>query len=321
MKAAVIGSGRWGTFITWYIDRLNIPVTLCGRENSANFSELRETRKNEYLELSERVVFSEHLDLVREADFIVISIPAQSLREMAEKLKCLGIKGKILVLCMKGLEESTGKRLTEIIKDEMGSDNEVAIWVGPGHPQEFVLNHPSCMVIDSDNQNVSKKLVQKLSGKLIRIYRGTDLIGNEVGAATKNIMGLAGGMLDGMGYSSLKGALMARGTREISRFIHALGGNPITAYGLSHLGDYEATLFSQYSHNRMYGENFIKGIENTKLAEGVYSLVAVEKMQADLNIDMPICSALYRIIYEEANPEKELTDLFLREIKDEFEDF
>lgn len=117
---------------------------------------------------------------------------------------------------------------------------------------------PNCMVIDSKNHEIKEKLVNSFSSSLIRFYVGTDLIGSEIGAAAKNVIGIAAGMLDGFGYASLKGALMARGTREIARLIKALGGNEMSAYGLCHLGDYEATLFSKWSHNRSYGENYVR---------------------------------------------------------------
>lgn len=111
-----------------------------------------------------------------------------------------------------------------------------------------------------------------------RFYYGQDLIGNEIGAAAKNVVGIAAGMLDGLGLSTLKGALMARGTREIARLIDALGGNELSAYGLCHLGDYEATLFSPYSHNRMFGEKFVKNEPYTDLAEGYYAVDALLRL-------------------------------------------
>jgi glycerol-3-phosphate dehydrogenase (NAD(P)+) len=115
------------------------------------------------------------------------------------------------------------------------------------------------MVIDSKDEKTKHELVEAFSSDLIRFYYGTDLIGNEVGAAAKNVIGIAAGMLDGLGLTTLKGALMSRGTREVARLISAMGGNELSAYGLCHLGDYEATVFSEHSQNRRFGEMFIKG--------------------------------------------------------------
>ena len=124
------------------------------------------------------------------------------------------------------------------------------------------------MVIDSDDDRVKRELVEKLSSNLIRFYIGADLIGNEIGAAAKNVIGIAAGMLDGVGQTSLKGALMSRGAREIARLIKAMGGSELSAYGLCHLGDYEATVFSPHSHNRRFGEAFAKGKRFTSWPRG-----------------------------------------------------
>ncbi len=135
----------------------------------------------------------------------------------------------------------------------------LAVWVGPGHVQDFLAGVPNCMVIDSDDRALTERIVEQFQSELLRLYIGTDLIGTEIGAAAKNVMGIAAGLLDGKGLSSLKGALMARGAREIARLIRAMGGNELSAYGLCHLGDYEATLFSPHSHNRRFGEAVARG--------------------------------------------------------------
>ena len=145
-----------------------------------------------------------------------------------------------------------------------------------------------------------------------------DLIGNEIGGAAKNVIGIAAGMLDGIGRSSLKGPLMARGPREIARLIKAMGGNELSAYGLCHLGDYEATLFSEHSHNRMFGEQFIRKSSYDKLAEGYYTVKAIVALGERYHVDLPICEAVYAMLYEGLSPENALEELFSRSIKGEF---
>jgi glycerol-3-phosphate dehydrogenase (NAD(P)+) len=132
-------------------------------------------------------------------------------------------------------------------------------------------------------------------------------------------MGLAAGMLDGLGYSSLKGALMARGTKELSRLIEKMGGDKMTVYGLSHLGDYEATLFSPYSNNRRFGEDFVKGKTFGKLAEGVYTVEALMDIAREYHLELPICALVYAIVHEHKEPKEELLKLFLRDTKTEQE--
>ncbi|MBQ2570457.1 MAG: glycerol-3-phosphate dehydrogenase, partial [Ruminococcus sp.] len=176
----------------------------------------------------------------------------------------------------------------------------------------------NCMVIDSNNREVKERLVNAFTSELIRFYIGKDLIGSEIGAAAKNVIGIAAGILDGLGYTSLKGGLMARGAQEIARLIEALGGNKMSAFGLCHLGDYEATLFSPWSHNRRYGEAFAKGQKFDKLAEGVMTSKALYKLGIEHNVDLPIVGAVYRALFEHASINDEIQQLFLRSVKDEF---
>ena len=160
---------------------------------------------------------------VRRADICVISISSQQLRAFGRQLAALGdLSGKTFVLCMKGLEIGSGKRLSVVLEEEIGQDKRIAVWVGPGHVQDFIQGIPNCMVISSRNAAVTKYVVTHFSSPLIRFYYGADLLGTEIGAAAKNVIGLAAGMLDGAHYASLKGALMARGTRELSRLIGAM---------------------------------------------------------------------------------------------------
>ncbi|AIY75381.1 NAD-dependent glycerol-3-phosphate dehydrogenase family protein [Bacillus cereus] len=194
----------------------------------------------------------------------------------------------------------------------------MAVWIGPGHVQDFVNDIPNCMVIGSENISITKKIVQEFNSDLIRFYYGQDLIGNEIGAATKNVMGIAAGMLDGLNYSSLKGSLMARGTRELSRLVTAMGGNDLTIYGLSHLGDYEATLFSLHSHNRKFGEAFVLGQKFDKLAEGVSTVKALKELSKQYDVELPISNALYEILFESKDAKDTLEELFLRPVKFEF---
>ena len=132
------------------------------------------------------------------------------------------------------------------------------------------------------------------------------------------MIGIAAGVLDGIGQSSLKGALMSRGTLEISRLIEAMGGNPVSAYGLCHLGDYEATVFSCHSHNRKFGESFAKGEQFDALAEGYYTAKAIKLLSEETNVDLPICTSVYEMLYEGLEIQSGIDRLFRRELKQEF---
>lgn len=315
----VIGAGRWGSFLACYMSSIGHRVTLYGRKTSSAMARFIADRKSDLIELPDELMLSTDLEsAVNGAEIIVISINSQGLRSLMSELSSLNIQNKSFVLCMKGIEVSTGKRLSEVAQEYLNSSCPVAVWLGPGHVQDFCNGIPNCMVIDSENSELKNRLVDAFSSNLIRLYYGDDLVGNEIGAAAKNVIGIAAGMLDGYGVSSLKGPLMARGAREVARLIRAMGANELSAYGLCHLGDYEATVFSKHSHNRAFGEAFIKKEPFDALAEGYYTVCALMKLADKYDVDLPICRAVYTLLYENAKPKDTLSQLFGREFKSEF---
>lgn len=319
-KLSLIGCGRWGTFLGWYaanycgydVDMYDIPT-------SPNFIELRDSRKNAYLSLSDNMVLHEKLADVLGNDTIIVSIGCQYFRGLCKELNGYDLTGKTFLLAMKGLEEPGAKIMFDIMREEIKQKIHVAVLAGPGHVQDYMKKVPSCAVIDSDEDEVKERLIKDLQSDLIRFYYGSDLIGNQIGAALKNVVGIAAGILDGLEWYGLKGALMARAPIEVGRFIKYFGGNPHTAYGLAHLGDYEATLFSQHSHNRTFGEKFARGEDFGKLAEGVATLKAVKMIADEKGIDMPIVQALYKVVYEKADIKSTIRGMFERDLKKEFE--
>ncbi len=318
MKITVIGCGRWGSCIAWYLDKLGHRVSLYGRKSSENMQRIINERKNEYITFPDSLLLATELESVLEADTVIVSINAQGFRSLCRELATLGIREKTLVLCMKGIENTTCKRLSVVAAEELDASNKVAVWLGPGHVEEFFSGIQNCMVIDSEDENTKRMLIDAFSGGTIRFYYGTDIIGNEIGAAAKNVIGVSAGMLDGLGMTSLKGALMSRGAREIARLIKACGGSEMSAYGLCHLGDYQATVFSEYSHNRAFGESFVRGEKFNKLAEGYYTVPALIKMAEEHNVELPICSSVYDILYRGVSVKDALSALFERSQKLEF---
>lgn len=320
MNFTVLGPGRWGSFIAWYLNKIGNNVTLWGRESDKNIEQFFRTRSNEYVTLPETITLSTDLNKsLHASEYIVISINAQGVRDLMNNIqKIADYKEKKYILCMKGVEDGTGKRLSTILIEFGISKDNIAVWVGPGHIQSFVNDIPSVMIIDSYNEDLSLFLVKNLKSELIRFYQGSDIIGSEIGAAAKNVMGIAAGLLDGMNYSTLKGGLMARGTYEISNLIAACGGKALSAYGLCHLGDYEATLFSKYSHNRMFGEKFAKGEKFEKLAEGVATSSALLTLAKSVGVELPITKIVYDVINEKITKEQALKQLFARDNIKEF---
>ncbi len=317
-KVFIIGCGRWGSFIAWYLNRIGHRVTLYGRESSKRMKTLMETRRNEYVRLSEDIELTTDFSSLEDADYVIISVASQNLGDVVKDLEDRALCGKIVVLCMKGIDIITGRRLSQVVSDGLSRENDVAVWLGPGHIQEFYRGVPNCMVIDSNKELVKDELIRNFSSDLIRFYYGTDLIGNEVGAAAKNVIGIAAGMLEGSDLSSLKGALMSRGTQEIAKLIVAMGGNASTVYGLCHLGDYEATLFSPHSHNLSFGKCVVQNKPYEKLAEGYYTVKALRNLGKAYGVELPICEAVYQILYENAQPTEILKQLFSRSLRNEF---
>ena len=319
MKITVIGCGRWGSYIAYYLDSIGHDVTIYGLKDAPQMQRFLAERKNDLLTLSDTTKLSCDKAIIKEAETIVISIGSQGLRSLMGELSELDLKNKNFVLCMKGIEIATGKRLSEVVRENTDPSNRIAVWLGPGHVQDFYRGIPNCMVIDSDDQALKELLVESFSSNLIRFYYGEDLIGSEIGGAAKNVLGIAAGMLDGAGMTSLKGALMSRGTREIARLMAAMGGDEHSAYGLCLLGDYEATLFSKHSHNRAFGELFARGEKFEALAEGYYTVKALMFLQEKYNTELPICTAVYKILYEDADMKSQLSALFSRQLKSERE--
>ena len=321
MNITVIGCGRWGSLITWYLDHIGHRVTLYGRSTSPKMQAFLATRQNDLLTLPDSVTLSTDLPAaLAGAETVIISIGSQNLRSLLNQPELQALRDRTVVLCMKGLEMGTGARLSQIASECLDPSNTVAVWLGPGHVQEFYRGIPNCMVIDSADDAAKRRLVQAFSSDLIRFYYGGDMIGNEVGAAAKNVVGIAAGFLDGVEMSSLKGALMSRGTREVARLIKAMGGNELSAYGLCHLGDYEATVFSPYSHNRQFGESFIRHQDYHRLAEGYYTVEALMVLREKHGVELPICMAVHNILYESADPRAELSALLRRGLRAEFDD-
>ncbi len=307
----MLGVGRWGTLISWYISRLGHNLVIWGREGSKKTEDLISKRCNSSVCFGPEVNICSDLNLALAQDYIVISINSQNFRSFLSDLKDrnINLESKKVILCMKGIEESTGLRLTEIFS-EFFPNTPVAIWVGPGHVKSITNGIPTCMVIDSKNENLKNELILLLSSNLIKCFKGNDLVGNEIGAACKNVLGIAAGVLDALNMESLKGPLMVMGAREVSKLIEKKGGKRESAYGLCHLGDFQATLFSHESNNRKFGESLVTGEKISFIAEGVGTSKAINKICSDIKLDLPICSEIYKVIDRIKTPREAIKYLF-----------
>lgn len=315
---SVLGCGRWGSFHLWYSSRLGFRTAGWEPPGSEPLGRLSRERANDFLTLPPSVELTDDLGRMLDCEWLILAVPVQRLRELARSLSGRLPGDARAVLCMKGLERGTGLRPSEILREE-GIASSVTAWVGPGHPALLVAGQPTCMLAVSEDEGMAAAVCSTFGSRLIRMYSSADMTGCELGAASKNVVGIAAGMLDGLGLPGLKGALMARAPLEMARLCEACGGSWRSAYGLAHLGDYEATLFSPHSRNRAWGEALATGGPLPGgTAEGVETCGAIELLAARSGVEVPITSAVGSVIRGESTPADAVSALFDRPVKGEF---
>ena len=245
MNITVLGCGRW------VLSRLVTPtasalVTLWGRPSSRNLETLRCTGKNEYLTLPSSIALTDDLaDALHKADVCIISISAQQLRSFAGQLRETEFSPSLpFVLAMKGLEIGSGKRLTTVMEEELGPDVQTAVWVGPGHVQDFVAGMPNCMVMASRDMELTRRLVDVFTSPSSASTTDKTFWALKSGQLPKTSWASPPACSTAQALRASKGHSWPEAPHELSVLIEKLGGNAMTVYGLSHLGDYEATLFS-----------------------------------------------------------------------------
>ncbi len=310
MKITVLGCGRWGSFLAWYFHNIGYEVLLWGRSTSEKFKVLSTMRENAYVKLSDEVVLSNSLSNALDfSDVIVIAIKEQSLRDLMKSVTTLNYCNKTFVLCMKGIENRTCKRLSEVAHEHVGKVAKIAIMIGPGQPSDIIKGIPTYMLIDSMDSSVSESLAERFNSDLINIKVGNDLIGNEIGSAVNKLVGIAGGILDELGFSSLKGPLMVAGTKEIAMLIESLGGKAVSAYGLCCLGDYQASLFSEYSNSVAFGRSLVKNECFQNHTPGAFTARTLIELVKKYNLNLPILLQISKIIIKQASPKDLLQEL------------
>ncbi len=257
------------------------------------------------------------------ADYIVLSVPSHVIRSM-----CIAIKGKIprdipIISIAKGIEEDTDKRLSVVIEEEL--DNPVVVLSGPSHAEEVVMRIPTTIVSTSKEMKFAADVQDLFMTPYFRVYTNDDIIGVEVGGAVKNVIALAAGVIDGLGYGdNTKAALLTRGMKEISRVGIALGGRAETFYGLTGMGDLIVTCTSMHSRNRRAGLLIGKGMsledalkEVGMVVEGVKACRAFYQLKERIGISMPITDGLYKGLFEGKNAKSIVDELMNRDKKSE----
>lgn len=331
-KVAVIGAGSWGTAFAGLLGAKGIQVNLRARSQEVARG-IEDTRRNpRYLsdvELPETVHatvdFEEALD---GADVLVFATPSQAVRETATSVAAICADEAVAVSLSKGLEADTRLRMTEVLGEVFGDIGRTAALSGPNHAEEVSRGIPSATVVAAYDADVGLALRELFNTPVFRVYTNDDVIGVEMGGASKNVIAIACGASDGLGYGdNAKAGLMTRGLAEMTRLGRAVGANPLTYMGLAGMGDLIATCTSRHSRNRALGELVAKGgtmddfyEETHMVAEGAMNVVALDDLGRAHGCDMPITRLVRDTLYEGYSATDAVAELMGRTATDELHD-
>ena len=330
-----MGAGSWGTALAMVLANNEHDCLLWShREDQATEITTNHTNKKylpETILPTNLKATSDFQQAIQHANVIVIAVPTKAIREVCQNMLPFLAEKKLFVHVSKGIEPDSLKRISEMIAEELSEDVTEAIVVlsGPSHAEEVVLKHPTTITVASENMVAAEKVQDLFMNNSFRVYTNDDVIGVEIGAALKNVIALAAGIVDGLGYGdNAKAALITRGLAEISRLGISLGAQPYTFSGLTGMGDLIVTCTSVHSRNWRAGNMLGKGATlNTVLeemgmvVEGVRTTKAAYQLATKQQVDMPITKALYSVLFEQVNPKEAVDILMHRTKKHELEDY
>lgn len=333
-RVAVLGAGSWGTALALVLGDNGHDVRLW-THNPEQAESINNTRENvRYLpgtELPSSIIaYSELKKAIDEVDTIVFAVPTKAMREVAQKVEEVCTSPKTVVHVSKGIEPDTHLRISQILELILTDRTMASLVVlsGPSHAEEVVKRHPTTVTAASDDLQAAESVQDLFMNHHFRVYTNTDVIGVEIGAALKNIIALAAGITDGLGYGdNAKAALITRGLAEIARLGTTLGANPLTFSGLTGIGDLIVTCTSVHSRNWRAGNMLGKGKkldevlnEMGMVVEGVRTTKAAYQMALKHEVSMPIAQALHRVLFNDVDPKEAVDQLMSRMKTHEMED-
>ena len=326
-KIGILGAGTWGIALARLLANNNNDVTVWSHNEDA-IIELKKTHRHSYfldVELPISIKYTSLIDMACiDKDIIVFAVPSIYVREVAKKANNYINSQQIIVDVAKGIEKDTLMTLSEVIKDELGNVKVVAL-SGPTHAEEVIKDMPTTIVASCENIEVSKYVQGVFASNFFRVYTNKDIKGTEICGALKNIMALAAGMSDGLGYGdNAKAAIITRGLQEMKRLGTKMGCLDSTFSGLTGVGDLIVTCTSRHSRNNRCGYLIGQGNkvdeaikEIGMVVEGLNALPAAIKLKDKYNVEMPIVSTLNEIINHGLDPKEAVNNLFRRELKSE----
>lgn len=326
----VMGAGSWGTAFALVLADAGNEVRLWGRRPELCEAINAKHENPDYLpgiELPDTIrATSDPADALEGADVVVLAVPSQQLRENLSAWGDHIGDAAIMVSLMKGIELGTHKRMSEVIAELTGAGPErIAVVSGPNLAKEIANREPAASVVACGDQAVAEQLQQLCHSEAFRPYTTTDVIGAELGGTTKNIIGLAVGVCQGLGFGdNTKASVITRGLAETARLGQAIGADPVTLSGLAGMGDLVATCSSPLSRNRTFGEKLGQGLsveevtaQTRQVAEGVKSCRSVSELAALHGVDMPIVEHVTALIAGEMDPEQLVKALISRQARPE----
>lgn len=330
---AIVGATTWGATLGVVLAHKRHNVRLLARTEA----EAEKLKTNQLYNLPlpagrypPRLHFTGSIDIaLKDAQAVILVVPAQTMRQNIRQITGHITRSMLVVSASKGLEAGTSQRMTEVIADEISPElhQNICVLSGPNLAKEILGEHPAATVVAAENADIARAAQKLLNTPQLCVYMNTDVVGVELGGALKNIIALAAGVCDGLGYGdNAKAALMTRGWAEITALGLALGANPLTFSGLAGLGDLIATCASPLSRNHYVGVELTRGRKLEEItdsmdnvAEGVGTTLAAWNLARKLGLGMPITEQIYKVLYEGLEPRLAAQELLQAETKHELE--
>ena len=328
-RIAFLGCGSWGAALSTILAEKGIETHFWHRDSQA-VQKMKESRKHYLLPSIEFPncvnFFSDVKNATEGANSIVVAVPSQNVREVLLIAQKNIRKSKCIINIAKGIENNSLMTMSGVIEDVLKTKSNIVTLSGPSHAEEVIEKNPTAIVSSSKSLTLAKYVQRLFSTNKFRIYTNTDINGVEIGGSSKNVIAIAAGFCDGVGYGdNTKAALVTRGLNEISLLGKKLGAKSKTFFGLAGIGDLIVTCNSIHSRNRRLGELIGRGESLSKIlsqshmvAEGVKTADSIHSLRANLNIEMPICEAVYRVLYKNSNPIDEVDKLMNRDLRSEY---
>lgn len=323
-RVGILGAGSWGTALSlmlyknghdvtvWSIDKREVEMLQNDREHKSKLPGVK---------LPEDMVFTNNLEEgMKEKDFLVLAVPSIFTRSTARSMKPYIKQGQIVVNVAKGIEEDTLMTLSEQIEEEL-PEADVAVLSGPSHAEEVGRGLPTICVVGAKTKDTAEYLQEAFKNDFFRVYTSPDILGIEIGGALKNVIALAAGIADGLGYGdNTKAALITRGIAEITRLGVKMGGKAESFSGLTGIGDLIVTCASMHSRNRRagiligQGKTMQEAMEEVQMVvEGVYSAKAGYALAKKYNESMPIIEQINQVLFEDKSPADAVYELMHRD--------